>query len=296
VTAWTDAESSAQDSSPRETIVISVNSGVQIWRHASGSEDLVIDGLTYTAIAMERSEVAITTPKDQNDVTLTLPIDHPLCSRWTQQASPPSNVSVTVYRTNGGLTRQYFAGTIQEMHADGGVARFRCSSRVGEWLLRVIPSIAVNRRCPYAMFSAPCGVSRTGSSLAGTPNFATVTVTKIVTDRQFECDLSTIPFADPYRASWAVNGEVFFAETGEYASVRNQYDLDLGVSTVTKLELHEALVGLAVGKTVTVYVGCSKVILDCSDQHNNRQNFGGIPTLGLVDPYKQVGSGGVSAL
>lgn len=298
---WETTESSVQDAKPREFFTISTNDGVTVYRHTSGSRDYVdSNSALYTAIAFDRSEIAVTTLDDQRDMTLSLPIDHPLAVRYPQKSTPPAKIEVVVYNDNGGGVRQVFAGFIQDMSVQGRIAQFRVSSRVGEWMLRVVPSITVGRKCPHALYSAPCGVSRTGTGPSGLPHRVVTTVSKITTDRIIEVDLPTIPFTDPGRIDWAENGDIFFPQTGEYTSIRTHDDVNLGVTTMARLTLHEPIVGLVVGSTVHVFAGCSKRMdsgnNDCNDKFGARQSFGGFPQLPTADPFKPSGGSGVSSI
>jgi hypothetical protein len=65
---YESAETSVQDSEPRELFTISVNSGVNLYRHTSATRDISWEGVLFTALALQRDEVAITMPGQDKDL------------------------------------------------------------------------------------------------------------------------------------------------------------------------------------------------------------------------------------
>ncbi len=287
MTAFDTAEGSVQDSEPREYFSISINGGVTIYRHTSGSRDLTIGGQVFTAIAMQRGELTVTMPGEEAEMTLALPIDHPYVRRYTQESTPPQQTTVTVYRLNGGVSEQIFVGDITSMNVDRGVARFRVPSRAGDWMLRVIPVSTVSRTCPHILFSTPCGVSRTGAGPLGLA-FKRTTTILAVDGRDIKVDLDD---SNRIGTEWAVDGEVYHSLTGERETVRVQTDISPGSSTLTWLTLHSVIVGLKVGDSVDIFAGCSHDIQTCNDKFGNRHAHGGFPQLPDVNPFIPTGTG-----
>lgn len=288
---YDSAEKSVEDAEPREYFTLSLNDGVTVYRHTTGSRDLVVAGVTYTAIAAARGEIAITMPGEEKDLTLTLPIDHPLARRFPQQSQPPSKITFTLYRQIGGETRQAWVGDVAAMSAENRTAKFRIPSRAGEWMMKSVPSTAATELCQHMLYGSRCGVSRTGFAPSGIGHKQTVTVTAIdgVT---ITVDLAGVTAADTFRRTWAENGEVFHSVTGERMTVRIQADLTPGVGTVTKLTLAGPIVGLAIGHSVDVYAGCDWFLeTSCEGKFNNRQNYGGLPLLPTKNPFVATGSG-----
>lgn len=284
--AFYDAEASAEDSEPRELVEISINDGVTIYRHTSATRDIVYAGERYTAIALARDAVMVTMPSESsNDVSLSLPIDHALCRRYTQQATPPKKIAVAIRRQNGGATEIVWAGFITSMAAEGRIARFRVPSRAGEWMLRTLPTATVGRKCPWVVYSDACGVSRTGSH--GGLAFRVSTTVISVVGRKIRVDLGSTD----RNGTWAEGGEVVHAATGERMTVGLQEDANPGVSGVADLTMQMAIIGLTAGNSVDIYRGCALTVADCETGFGNRQNFGGMPQMPTGNPFLPEGAG-----
>lgn len=275
---YLSAESSTEDSEPRELVVIARSDG-PVYYLTSASSDITYNGQRYTALALERGEVAVTMPGDEKEMTLTLPVDHALCRRWTQQAVPPRKVTVTVYRQNGGATEQIWVGDITSMAAERGVAKFRVPSRAGEWMLREIPTARVGRKCSHILYSSPCGVSREGSNGGISHKVATTVIA--VSGRAVTVSL----LSTSRNGDWAEQGELVHTSTGERLTVVDQTDLNPGVSSVARLTLQTNMVGLKIGDAVEIYRGCAHDIASCHADFGNRQRFGGFPSLPDSNPF-----------
>ncbi len=274
------AESSIEDSEPRELIYISINDGVTTYAHTSATRDIVYDGDTYTAIPVSRGEVTVTMPSAAgNELSLYLPIDHALARRWTQQGVPPKKVVVTIYRQNGGETEAIWVGPLTSMACEGRRAKFRGPSRAGEWMLRQIPAQTVGRRCPYIVYSEACGVDDT-SSVDGLALKVTTTVIS-VSGRDVRVDLGSTD----RNGTWAEGGDVYHPTTGERMTVGLQTDANPGVSAVATLTMQMQIIGLAAGHTVQIRRGCANTIDDCNTGLGNRQNFGGLPQMPTASPW-----------
>ena len=288
------AAQSVQDSEPRELIEISINDGTTFHRHTSASRDILYGGNTFTAIPVERGEVAVTMPGDEKDCILTLPIDHALVDRYCEQGNPPRKISVTIWRQDGGETEQIWAGEITSMNAERRVAKFRIPSRAGEWMLRPLPSTRAGRACPVFLYDSLCGVSRTGTGPTGLPHKVTTTVI-YVDGNIVRVDLSTIPAGNALRPDWARDGDLKHVATGEWLTIALQTDLSPGVSTVADLTLERPIVGVNVGDSVEVYAGCDMMIGTCDAKFGNKLNFRGFPHMPEENPFTPTsyGVGGI---
>lgn len=287
---YASAEASVQDSEPRERFVISVNDGATVYRHTSATRDTTYDGDYYTTIALDRGAVAITMPGELQDLTLRLPIDHPLVKRWPQLGVPPMKVELTVYRDNGGETRTIWYGEILSMRSRRGTAEFRVPSKVGEWMMRPIPALVASRSCPFFVGDTNCGVDMTGAGPTAVPHRVVTTVT-YVNGRDVRVNLSTIPAADPLREGWCEGGRIKHVATGEWMTIHTQTDLNPGTSTVADLRMQLPIPGLKVGDSVEVYASCRLDITTCRVKFDNKQRFGGAPQMPLKNPFTPQGWG-----
>lgn len=272
-------ESSTQDARPRDLYVISVNDIVR-WRHTSASRDIVYDGQTYKAISMERGSIKLS-ENDENEVALTLPVDHDLVRLWTRQGVPPQRVMVTVttLMLNSGAVRRIWGGKITSLSCRGSTAEFLIPSRMIEALKKRLPTVSVSRACHHVLYaSGTCRASRDGSSPAGVP-FKCVTTTMVVNGRSVRLDLSNVPAANAFRANWLVGGDLFHPASGERMTIVEQADANPGISTVTTVMLALTVPDLKTGDTVHVFAGCDRTVATCRDKFANQVNYGGQPYL-----------------
>lgn len=290
--SFDDDEASEQDGAPREFIDITY--GNTTHRIATGIRDMQVGAVLYTAIPAARSELGITASGNATELTLTLPINHDLPKRYTQQGIPPKKVTVTLWckMVVSGEIRQLFTGDVTSMACDdaGTEATFRIPARAAEAMLRTLPSATVGRNCPHILYDTMCGIDREGTNPDGNPYKLTTTV-MMVNGRDIRVNLSNVPAADANRAEWAVNGEVVHVATGERMTIRTQTDLNPGISQVTDLSMQMQIVGLKVGDSVEIYAGCMHDIETCHAKFENKDNYGGFPDLPTKNPFLPSGFG-----
>lgn len=280
MTTFLQDESSPESSQPREVFTIAIN-GVATYRHTSASQDQVVGGSVYTALAMDREEIAITMPDSEKEMKMTLPIDHPLVIRYCAAGSPPKRITVTVQRAQtGGEVETIWVGDVSSFSCDEGTASFLIPSRAGEWMLRAAgPSVGIE--CPWVLYSTRCGVDRNGSYLSLAHKVTATVIT--INGRQITIDLGDIA----RKGSWALGGEMSFA--GESMTVLAQDDLaPYTLDSRSRLTLEAPLYGLTVGSSVTVYAGCDHTLAGeggCSLRFGNRQAYGGAAYLPEKDIF-----------
>lgn len=289
MTTFLEAESSVQDGSPRELIEISIND-VTTYHHTSASRDIAYGGQLYTAIALDRGEVAITMPGDEKEMVLTLPVDHPLARRYTRYSNPPRKVVVTLRRQIGDETEIIFLGDCTSMSAEGRTAKFRIPSRAGEWMARPLPPLTVGVQCPYVLYGTACGVSRSGQAPNGTDHMIQTTI-MYVNGRDVRVDLGNVA----RNGTWAPNGELVHVASGERSTIAAQTDLNPGISAVADLELALPIPELKTGDTVQIFRGCDGSIGTCNAVFANRQRFGGLNMKPDIDLFTPLGDGAKGA-
>jgi hypothetical protein len=277
-------EASVQDSQPREYGEI-VHGNVT-YRFSFASRDLVVGGVIYPAIAGTRGAQSPAGVGKAAEMTITMPIDHAFCRRYTRNAVPPKLVTCTLWRQQSDLTtEQIWTGNILSMSVndDCTEASFNVRSRAASALLRVLPTVRAGRMCPYVWGDTLCGVDPDGTGPTGLPHKVTTTVTAI-DGRIVRVNLSTIPAADDLRDGWATNGYFTDAASGEIMTILAHDDPSPGVSTLADLTLEAVISGLAVGSSVEVYAGCPREIVTCSAKFANKQRYGGEPQLPTKNP------------
>lgn len=286
MSTFDEDEGSREQSEPREFFDISIN-GTVTYRHTSGIRDMFVAPYAYTAIPIERSSLTVVGAGKQGELEITLPLDHALCHRYTEQGVPPKRITVTLWRKQmvSGLIERLWVGDITSMACEGdGVAKFRVPARAGEALLRVIPNVTASRKCPHILYDAMCRVDRAGSDPDAVPYKLTTTVIS-VSGRDVRIDLSNVPADSARREQWAINGEIVHAITGDSTSIRAQTDLSPGFSTVTLLSLALPIVGMKIGDSVDVYAGCAWDEITCDEKFDNLSRYGGYPYMPFKNPF-----------
>lgn len=279
-------EFSSEDSEPREYAEIS--HGTTVYRIAFGVRNLLVGNAIYTATAASRGPL---TPAGvgnaDREMTITLPIDHALVRRYTQNATPPKKISATVWRLQAqtGESIRLWDGLITSMACDddGTEATFRIAPRAGTALLRVLPARRAAKKCSHVLYGAMCLVDRGTFTLTATVLHISGLTVRI--------DLSTVGAGDPHRADWLKYGDLRHVLSGERMTIKQQTDVSPGVSTITDLTLEARIAGLQVGHSVEVSAGCSREPEVCLEKFDNRQRFGGLPVMPSDNIFKVTGDG-----
>lgn len=284
-------EASVQDSQPREYGVIT--HGNVTYRFSFADRDMVVSGVLYPAIAGSRGSQSLAGVGKPAEMTITLPIRHAFCRRYTRNAVPPKLVTCTLYRQQSdGSTAQLWSGNILSMKVndDCTEASFNVRSRAASAFVRLLPTVRAGRMCPYVWGETLCGVDPEGTGATGLPNKVSATVVAI-NGRVVRVNLSTIPAADPLRTGWATNGYFKDVASGEIMTVLDQTDTDPGITTFADLTLEAIIAGMTVGSSVEVFAGCPREIVTCSEKFANKQRYGGDPQLPIANLFATQGSG-----
>jgi hypothetical protein len=291
VTTYAQDEASVQDSDPRELITIEVNPPIgAVYRHTSGTEDVLHNGIVYKAIAIDRDELKTPMPEEDAEAQILIPIDHLLARRYPRQGVPPSQIVVAIQRlqVRSGEVQQLWKGLVTSMAADDVIARFLIPSRTMQALKKLLPQLGAMRACPHVVYSTRgCKVSESGSSPDGIP-FKCSTTTINVAGRDVRLDLSNVPADNARRTDWLRFGKLVHVASGEQRSIVKQTDPNPGVSTVTDIQLFERIVEMKNGDAVLLLAGCDHVVTTgCRDKFGNRGNYGGMPHLPTTgNPFK----------
>ncbi len=249
-------ESGSESSNPREGIKIELPAVT--YRIATGSRDIVIDGHTYYASPSRRDEIAIATAGNGKEVTITLPVSHPLAQRYLVNGVPPQRIIVTIYRQQGAIVETVWHGYITSMAPDRHLATFRVPSQLTEALERRLPTVTAGRECPHVLYDVNCRVDRGAHAIE-----AVVTAVDGI--------VVTVDALGGQPDQWAQFGELEHLPTGERMTIQDQTGLVLSI----QLRMY----GIAVGDHVVVSPGCSHGVVVCDEKFSNVENYGGFPYL-----------------
>lgn len=251
-------ESSAETSEPREAIEMIV-SGIQAYRVATGTRDIVIGAQTYTAYPSNREEVKIGTSGNGSDLVIRLPLAHAVPQRYLAIGVPPRRIAVVVYRKQaGGDYESIWRGDVTSLGVNGQVALLRVPARVSEVLQRRCSTLSVGRLCPHVLYDSNCKVARAGFTVSTTVADVNGRVVKVAS-------------IGGHPDQWSQFGELLHTSSGERMTIQDQ----TGTTITMQLGIYE----LEVGDAVQVFAGCDHGIATCRVTFANRVNFGGQPQL-----------------
>lgn len=262
-----DDESSAENNRPLELYVVEFPTDVYYF--VSGNRDYTEGAIIYKAIPIARTEVAQPGPNNQADVAISLPVNHPIVTRYLNQGIPPRYIQAVIYRKQirSGITERIWGGRVTSMAIEDRVAKLRVPSRASELMLRTIPQITRGKLCPHILYDTMCRISRS--------SYVVSTTVLFVSGRKVRVDMGDLAKG----GAWAESGELVHVASGERMTIANQADLNPGVSSVTELTMQMQIPGMANGDAVEVYAGCDHTINTCHFKFDNRYNFGGLHTL-----------------
>lgn len=264
-------ESDVEASRPREGIEIVA--GLKVWRIATGTRDIEIDGETYIASPAQRGEVAVELPINSAELVIHLPVAHPLPRRWLA-GTPPSSVTVTVYRKQlrSGEVEEMWRGDATSMTVDSRkqVAAIRVPSRMAVQLDRHLSTVTVGRSCPHVLYDRNCRID------VGDFTFSTTVVN--VAGRAIK-----VASMSGHEDDWATFGKLTHVASGESMTITSQVDVDL--------QLRAAIYELKQGDVVQVSAGCAHDVATCVDKFANRDNFIGFHLINTYNPFKPTGFG-----
>ena len=263
---WLDDAGSVEDSDFREGYQFDFPSVV--YRLARGDEDVVIDGATYRASPIGRSDVAVSTVTGQEELTIQLPLDHDVAQRYINHGIPPMflRVTIKIHQARSNTARVAWAGNVISGSIDGSILNMLVPSRLGEAVGRPVSNLTAGRTCPHILYGPDCKASMTSANLQNR--------TVAAVDGPFVTvgggALPPVPWT-------AVHGMVIHPASGERRTVRAQAGQDL--------TMQYAIPGMQIGDAIQVTRGCDHTIGTCQTAFANQGNFGGAPNMPSRNPF-----------
>lgn len=271
-------EASIQSSSPREFYQI-VQSSAVTYYVASGTRDIVYNGNTYVASPTARTEIGISSITNEAQLTIALPLSHPLSQRYPAQGSPPRVITVTIYRQQpGGFVEQVAVGKITSMGIEKHLAKFLIESLIARLSRRQLPTVSASRSCQHVLFDNNCRAVRNLFTLGVTGG-----IIPTLTVLSFDGRTVVISSIGGQADHWAQGGELVHLPTGERMTILEQVG--------TTITMQTPIPDLTTGDAVSVSAGCAHDILTCRIKFSNQINFGGFPQLPTKNPFTPTGLG-----
>lgn len=236
------------------------------WRYTSGVTPITIDGNVYTPLAgLRRSLVKVGGMQDTPELTVTLPIAATVVQHYVF-ATPPRSLTFNLYRyqaTSGGFEQQW-TGEVVGINPSGEMATMTIPSAFGSRLSTNVPSGTLRKTCAHFLFDDRCRVS------AAAFDFGTTVST--VDDRTIVVASVDGHIDDYYRA-----GKIVRDSDGESRAIISQIGTTLLIASPFRT--------LAGTNPVTLYAGCDHTHTTCESKFSNLANFGGFPTMPIVNPF-----------
>lgn len=263
--------------------------------HTSHPVDVPYGGDVYTALTMDRGTNQLADDAGVDELTITLPISHPLVRGYASSGIPELVVAVTVLRLQAvsGAARQIFKGFAQSMSADLHTATLRIPAATADALKIQLPVVGATRTCNHRLFDDRCApnpggqLPLLGPSGSGGPAPALFTI--VDTIASISLDGLTITMApgtpgglNTKPGGWAAFGRIILA-SGDQRRILTQPG--------TTITLAVPFPGLIAGASVTIEAGCLHNITACINKFNNQQNFGGHPLMSSFNAWAQNGLG-----
>ncbi len=132
--------------------------GNLVERYAGVDRAVVVDGDTYSPLAMTHSEIQDTSERGKNTITVTLPIDAP-CISWWRPFPPSTTVLVellSVHRGDSEVTTQWIGRVTDRKYTDSQLI-LRCEQSRTSSRSRGL-NLCWMRGCPLAVYSQGNGL------------------------------------------------------------------------------------------------------------------------------------------
>ncbi len=254
-------ESGTETSRPREGIEIITGSGAipVVYRIATGTRDLTINGQLYRASPAGRGEVTITAAANGTDLELALPLSHAVPQRYMQGGVPPRSIQVTVWRhqITSGEDEVIWRGHVTSLAIEHPRAKLLVPAVFTRILRRQVPTSTVGRLCPHVLYDKNCRVVKA--------DFKLMTTVTYVNGRTIRC-------VEEYPDGFATYGEMLHVPTGENVTIMEQ--TTAGTDGV-ELTLQLPIPGLTTGDAIEIYAGCAHSLSACRTKFDAVLNFGG---------------------
>jgi uncharacterized phage protein (TIGR02218 family) len=290
-TTFDDDERSTSGSRPIDLYIITTPT--QIYRLTSNQTDVVFGiggiatanntdvtgglgvGVVYTALTMARGPQMVAQDLTAREISIFLPITHPIVQRYASTGVPEREVTVAIYRfqTKSSTAFQSWSGVAQSLTISGRVAEIKVPAVTDDALKVKLPVIAAQRLCNHVLYDRQCTISRTN-----------LTITQVIIGISGSVVTTILDGA----ATRYVFGDVEHVASGELRMILSQ--------TVNSVTLNAPFSSAVVGDQVRIAAGCDHTIKTCRDKFLNVVNFGGMPHMNLDGAFNPWAPGGLGLI
>ncbi len=244
--------------------------GTDTTRLTSYNQDIVFQGVTWTAIPISRGQVQNSVEQAINELKIDMPLSHPIPAQYI--ANVPGKVgSVRIFRAHADdpaeETILLFDGFVAQVGFDGAlVATLSCSPSTSVFK-RSGPRFNYQSLCNHVLYDSRCKILEAAFRFTGT--------VVAVSGRTIE--VSGLFAAEG--ADWTTSGFVR-SPAGSTDDAR----LILAQSGDV-LTLLNAFAESPIGGTVDVFAGCDHSLAICESKFANVINYGGFPFVPIKNPF-----------
>lgn len=262
--SYLDQETSVEAGQPVELYVF--QTGVTTYRYTSAEDVVTFAGNPYVPKQITRTDPAQSEGDRQNDLTVTLPAEDPVCSALVGVV-PGEATELSIIRFHRGDVEAYNLWGGRVVNASykkrGAVCHLRCITSETAFS-RSIPRYRYQSLCNHELYDANCTALKASfkhTGLVSAVSGRTITVDGLLTAEG---------------AGWSQGGYV------DLAGVDPRVILEQDGDTLTLMLPFNVVV---LGQNVDVYAGCGHTISVCASKFSNDINFGGFPYVPTKNPF-----------
>lgn len=266
-------ESSAKDGVPVTLFEFSYGTlSTAKYRYTDADHDIVFSGETFIAVPIKAPPIMLSGKLDRSNLKVQIASNLALANVF--RGYPPS-VPVSLVMREGHLSdgdEEFLVswmGTVKSSTRTGTVMDLTCEP-VDSSLKRPGLRIHYQVQCPLMLYSPECAASRAAATV--TTTIDTVTGADVTLAPGWNGAFDPIKFRGGVLEWTGPTGK-------EIRGILNGFDEGIRVSGLIS--------GLTTGMTVSVVLGCNKLMTDCEFLHNNILNYQGDPWIPLSNPVNK---------
>lgn len=242
--------------------------GEREWRYTSAETFITIFGKTFVPAAISRGNLDDAGDTNKETFTVTLPLEpelsdlDDLVSPFLSTQSYLNKVFIDIIEYFNGQSLVLRKGSVQNTKIDStnGTITLNCITSFSR-LIKMGIQTKVQRTCSHVVYSEGCGVKEEDHAVTG--------IITNITGGGVEITYTTDNQKD------FTNG--FIKKDGIYTRILG----DDGSGHCTLFRPH---IGLEIGDSVTLLVGCDQSLNTCDQKFNNHLNFNGFPWMPKENP------------
>jgi uncharacterized phage protein (TIGR02218 family) len=260
-------ETSVESGSPIELFEFAI--GLERFYLTSSEEPVTLGIVTYSPIAVSRSDISVGSDERTSVINITVPVGHPFVQKYILLV-PGSRATLTIlrlhrYDTPTPETQLFFKGLVRSVAftrqaQEAQVAVMPLTGALG----RVFPRFTYQGICNHVLYDTGCKVD-VGLFTYNGLNSAVVG------------DVYTVDGLTAKGAGWAIAGVLVNPTSTDFRLIIAQTNDQVTVLMPFPTSL--------VGQTLSVLAGCDHTLPTCKTKFNNVINYGGFMFVPHKNPF-----------